>query len=263
MFAPNLRYGEMPVKVWIDEDGGKSLPSWGVDTMSTVESALANWEDASGGLLRFERVQTKEDAQIIVNFTGLDATNLEHLGHGGCTWHDTGLFNLSRSSYAMISLQHSPCIVEDTATHELGHALGFDHSADSNDIMYPYAVCGQVIGESTKKTLKELYSIKALPDFYIVSATVQRNRMYFDAELKLANRGLSDGGNVTIIIEDASDGSTLYDVVSPPLPPSYYRTISFANILLPRSTEVNIVIDPNNTVQELSEDNNVVVAALG
>lgn len=53
------------------------------------------------------------------------------------------------------------CIRPIRYIHELGHALGFDHTNDTQSVMYQYEDCNEIITEEMKNSLSELYSEKA------------------------------------------------------------------------------------------------------
>ena len=54
-----------------------------------------------------------------------------------------------------------------TELHELMHVFGFNHSMDSNSLMYPYLTsCNQKLDNSIIEELIRLYSIPNLPDLY-------------------------------------------------------------------------------------------------
>ena len=267
MFAPNIRWGEMPVRVWINEESGKGISYWSDGTVPIIKSAFGEWEDASDGLLRFEFVPSEEDAQIIVNFSSTnlsiaDSGDTEKLGYGGPVWRGLGKFNIIESGFVIIVLQSMPCVTRDTAVHEIGHALGFEHSNMPGSVMYMYATCTQVIDRPLVDMLQSLYSVPALPDLVISRGELKVAQNSFNVMLNVTNVGLSTGGNVTVAFFDDADGKELYRTNSAPLPPGYYLTLNYVHIQKPGSGRLRIVVDPDNTINELAEDNNAVTVDL-
>ncbi len=57
----------------------------------------------------------------------------------------------------ILLLRESDCPTPNVEIHELLHVLGFNHSANSKNIMYPISRCGQTIGEDTIELLNNLY----------------------------------------------------------------------------------------------------------
>lgn len=94
-------------------------------------------------------------------------------------------------SYGEVSLiRQSECPNPNVALHEILHALGFNHSLNSNNIMYNVSKCSQAIGEDIPNLLEELYSVPSYPDLIILDANPFIHGKNLDINLTIKNQGI-------------------------------------------------------------------------
>ena len=82
------------------------------------------------------------------------------------------------------------CEGSKVATHELLHALGFDHNNNPKSILYPTLKCDQSLDSEIVDSLNELYSTPSLPDLTVYSVNATKSGRYISFHIEVLNQGL-------------------------------------------------------------------------
>ena len=149
--------------------------------------ALKGWERSAGGALRFVE-SSRQDALILVNFVGAQAGNYGEMrplyvnGRRGAEVFirpDTDGLGPDIGGMARADPLMRDTIVYLTCVHELGHALGLNHTRTYADIMYFFGFGGDIPGffkryRSQLKTRSDMTTVGAVSE----SDVVQLRQLY-------------------------------------------------------------------------------------
>jgi hypothetical protein len=145
--------------------------------------------------------------------------------------------------------------------HELLHVFGFDHLNDSRYIMYPYADCSQKLNPDYIQYLKELYSIKPLPDLYFDYANVSKSGRYLNFDVVVNNGGMIDEPNATLRV--SADNSSVEIFSLGPIGFGGGIRFSIQNLRLPGRNTREIEFYVSGKDEELNYNNDFLNAGLG
>ena len=177
-------------------------------------------------------------------------------GEGGVTnVTATDNFNVIFNGMVLL-LREGQCSDPIVGTHELLHALGFDHSNNQNNIMYPTINCGQTLGEDIPSYINWLYSFPSLPDLSLEDASATTNGNYLDVSVTLKNEGLIDSGSAKLIIYADEKNVKELDVL--PVSVGAGRILTLTNVFLLRGSADEIKLSVDYSSSELDKENNVV-----
>jgi len=164
-----------------------------------------------------------------------------------------GYFNVIQQG-AITLIRESKCENPNVGIHELLHALGFDHSENPNNIMYPVSKCSQTIGQDTINLINWLYSFQSLPDLAFENVSATMSGRYLDLNFTIRNRGLKDslGGTIEIY----ADGEIVKEIESEPLKIGQGRRILINNIFILQKNIDELKFFIKTDFEELDKENN-------
>ncbi len=163
-----------------------------------------------------------------------------------------GNFNVIQQG-AITLIRESKCKNPNVGTHELLHALGFNHSENPDDIMYPISACSQTIGQDIIDTINWLYSFPSLPDIAFENVSATMSGRFLDLNITIRNQGLkaSSGGTVEIY----ANGQIIKKIDFASLGIGQGRRILITNIFIFQNiNELRFFINTNS--EELDKENN-------
>jgi len=244
-FYPNMRYPSRNISYSINP----KLCT--LQKQADMKEALKILENLT--VLKFYSVNSDPEINITCNSNIIVNENYFVAGEGGpVNITQSGDFNVIRAGRVLL-LRNSNCPAPNVAIHELLHALGFDHSKNPNNVMYPITSCRQTIGEDIPALINGLYSYPSYPDLAVENASAVLHGRYIDANVTVINRGLANSNSSVLLI--SSNGKKLKEIDVKPIPLGNGIMFSFANLLAPFFVnQLNFTIETNSS--ELQKNNN-------
>ncbi len=144
---------KMPINVYIEENRNAYL----------MKRAFGDWESASNKTVEFEYIDDPAKADILVKFVDKVSDKAEHAV--GLTYpyvDNQGYFIFAKIEIAKYSdrqtIKLSNLDLTKIMRHEIGHALGLEHTNEPYAIMNPTTDKCLNITKSDIKTLKAIYN---------------------------------------------------------------------------------------------------------
>lgn len=177
-------------------------------------------------------------------------------GEGGPTLVlNTSLFTIiKKGSFTLY--EDDECDEPHIAVHEMLHVLGFNHSANPNSILYPRLNCDQVVDEYLFDELNKLYSVPSKAELVIQYVESSKSGIYLSFFIEVENRGLADAEQATLALWNGNRLVDTFDLGS--IDSGTIKKLRVQNIAMPfKAQTLTFKIDPDNTISELDENNNV------
>lgn len=264
-----------------------------------VREALRAWENATGGLLRFEEVpftagpqpeartagqttaeggrkSTLDGADITVHFVErLSRTSTEELGDAQLQFVKVGNRTLFQKGVIELLVRTpsgnplTPADALSLAIHEVGHTLGLGHSASPGGVMAPRlpvpSTKARFPREQDAAPLKALYAEPARADLAVEIRDASRKTIgagtYLDIEFRVKSEGLLPASGTWRIL---AGGEEVRSEPLQELAPGRSLTLTLSNLKAPAGfTEVAVVVEPAGGVAEYDAENNRAEAMLG
>ena len=154
-------------------------------------------------------------------------------------------------------IRDSQCSKPNVAMHELLHVLGFNHSDNPQNLMYPISKCSQTIGNEIVEEINRLYSSPSYPDLFFENASGSKEGRYLNIEISVRNGGLKTSSNSKVVIY--SEEKVLKQVELKGMDVGMGITVNMKNIDVGLNRFDKIKIKIENGFDELSKENNEII----
>ena len=249
-FHENMRFPEKTISYSIEKSCSiqkKSDMRWAFDIIE-YETILEFYELPVEGqiIVECENKNRVEEGLFIA-------------GEGGPTNITKGEnFNVILGGQILL-IRDSDCEKPNVAIHELLHVLGFNHSENENNIMYPVSQCKQTIGEEIPAEINRLYEIPSFPDLIVRNVDAETHGRYVDLNISVFNDGLKVSNNPELII--FADDKEIKRIQLNDLEIGTGLSLELTNLFLSKFTVDKIEIVVESSDSELSLENNQILLA--
>jgi len=246
-FYENMRYRSSNISYKIEE-----CP---LARENEMERAFAFLENHT--MLNFYETPKGEEISVTCKDSAKGKEGLFIAGEGGVT-NVTATENFNVIYNGMVILiKETKCPDPLVGTHELLHALGFAHSDNPNNIMYPTLKCEQTLGDDLINYINWIYSFPTLPDLDFENASALKRGGYIDINATIRNNGLKNSGNLTLMIY--ADNKSIKEFEVEPIAIGSGRMILLSKIFVTKRNFEELKLFIKCNFEELNKDNNKVI----
>lgn len=247
-YYPNMRFPNSDISYKIDSgcSSGKT---------SDMEKAFSELSQSTN--LIFSPVDSNQEILITCsNQVRNEGNGLFVAGEGGPTKVIAeDKFNIILTGEILL-LSESACNTPIVPLHEILHVLGFQHSANPNNIMYNITNpnCMQTLGDDIPALLNQIYSYPSLPDLEFGNTSAGMHGRYLDVNMTIMNEGLADAQPSSVGIY--ADGNLIKEFTLDGIKLGEGEIITLSNIFVAQININQLEMIINYNLGELDKNNN-------
>ncbi len=246
-FYSNMRFPEPRISYRIDDCT--------LQKQDDMKRAFNLVEDLT--ILDFYPVNNNEEISITCSSKNIIEEGMFIAGEGGPTnITQGGDFNVIFKGTILL-IKDSKCSDPNVATHELFHVLGFNHSKNSNNIMYPVSKCKQEISDDMIDLINTLYSVPSYADLSFENVSANMNGKYLNTNFTIRNHGLKDATSSKLTIY--ADGKEIKSMDIDPIKIGYGRSIYLSDVFITQLNVNKLEFIIETSFPELDEENNKII----
>ena len=246
-FYPNMRFIQTNLSYRIEENCS-------VQKKNDMKKAFEFMQNRT--VLSFYPVSSGEEITVTCDNSEVPSGNgLFVAGEGGPTKiiQDESFYIIE--SGKILLLKNSECQNPNVDVHELLHVLGFAHSKNQNNLMYPVSDCSQEIGNQIPDEINRLYSIPALPDLAVENATAKiHDDNYVDINATVRNIGFATSASEKLSVY--GDGNLIKEIDLKGLSVGEYINVRLTNVFFEKIKIKELNVSVETGYPELNSDNN-------
>jgi hypothetical protein len=245
-FYSNMRYADGEISYFISKNCSTKKTNDFIDAVVFLEHET---------VLDFYP-SDKPDILVTCSNIALSADEAGHFvaGEGGPS------VIINATNYAVILLgkialyRPESCDSPQVATHELLHALGFDHNNNKNSIMFPVTSCDQTFDRGIVNEINRLYGVPSAADLVVENVKANKTRRYLNFDIVVANYGLKSVADSNLRVE--SGGKLIREFDLGDLDLGAKKTLTITNLKVPSDAEeFSFIVETDE--EEISKTNNV------
>jgi len=208
-------------------------------------------------ILDFYPVGSEEEISVTCSSNNKLEGGMFIAGEGGPTNISKGdEFNVIFHGTILL-IKDSTCSDPNVALHELFHVLGFNHSSNSNNLMYYISKCRQEISDDMIDLINELYSVPSYADLSFEDVSATMNGKYLNTNFTVRNYGLKDATSSKLKIY--ADGKEIKAIDITPVEIGYGRSISLSNVFISQLNVNELEFLIETSFPELDKENNKII----
>jgi len=249
-FYPNMRYQSAQISYGIAEECSFSKREAAVNAFAFI---------ADSSILSFEEVENGAEIDVLCSNIAPKPEQEDHFvaGEGGpaSIVNSTAYSVILNGQVSLFRAEKCGLDKPQIATHEILHALGFDHNNNPESIMYAVSDCFQEIDDYIIEAIADLYEKPSRPDLAIESLVANREGRLLNFDIVIGNFGLVDSVESKLVIYADNEPIREFDLEGIDI--GVRKSLSVENLRMPSGTDrVSFSVETDEL--EINKGNNAV-----